>query len=150
MNTIYKLLLTVSLAISAMSASAQGTVGELLDGGAKKMTKEQLVAYVGTTKLTGPNRTNDVLMDVSMKPDGSFSGNVNNPNRGITSGAGGKWAVDDAGKTCITGRLFAWNLAFNECFFSYKLGEVMFRTLADSEDRATAVGKGLEPVKVDR
>ncbi|MES2280365.1 MAG: hypothetical protein V4542_03050 [Pseudomonadota bacterium] len=149
MNKFSKSLLAASLAISAMSANAQGTVGELLDGGAKKMTKDQLVAYIGGTKLKGPNRTNEILMDIDLKADGSFSGNVNNPQRRIASDTSGKWDVDDAGKTCMNGRLIAWNMAFNTCFFSYRLGDVTYRTLNDSEDRATTVGKGLDPTKAN-
>lgn len=149
MNTMSKVFLTASLAISAMSASAQSTVGELLDGGAKKMTKEQLVAYIAGTKLTGPSRSGEVMLNIDLKADGSFSGNVNNPQRGISSGTAGKWTVDEAGKTCTDGRLFAWNMGFKECFFSYRLGEVMYRTLAESEDRPTTVVKGLEPAKAN-
>ena len=149
MNTIYKLLLTVSLAISAMSASAQGTVGELLDGGGKKMTKEQATAYLAGSKLAGPSRSGEVLMNLDLKTDGSFSGNVNQPVRGIASGTSGKWVVDDGGKTCAEGRLFAWNMNFKECFFSYQLGDVVYRTLSDSEDRSSAVRKALEQVKAN-
>lgn len=149
MNILFKTLVATSLTIFVNAASAQSTVGELLDGGAKKMTKEQLVASIAGTKLTGPNRSGEVVLNIDLKADGSFSGNVINPQRGISSGTFGKWSVDEAGKTCTDGRLSAWNMALKECFFSYKLGDIMYRTLADSEDRSTAIGKGLEPVKVN-
>lgn len=149
MNTFFKTFAATAFAVFTITAYAQSTVGELIDGGAKKMTKEQLVTYIAGTKLTGPNRSGEIVMNIDLKADGSFSGSVNNPQRGISTGTFGKWAVDESGKTCTDGRLSAWNMSFKEYFFSYRLGEVMYRTMADSEDRATTVGKGLEPVKTN-
>ena len=126
---------------------AQGTVGELLDGGAKKMTKEEAVVYLAGFKLAGPSRSGEIVMNLDLKADGSFSGNVNHPGRGLATGTSGKWVVDGTGKTCAEGRLFAWNLNFKECFFSYQLGNVVYRTLSDSEDRTAEVRKALEQIK---
>lgn len=149
MNKFSRSFLTASLAISAMSANAQVTVGELLDGGAKKMTREQATAYLSGSKLAGPSRSGEVLMSLDLKADGSFSGNVNQPVRGIASTTSGKWVVDDGGKTCAEGRLFAWNMNFKECFISYQLGDVVYRTVSDSEDRSSPVRKALEQVKAN-
>lgn len=147
MNTSFKNVLVAFITTIAVSASAQNTVGELLDGGAKKMTKEEATAYLAGFKLAGPTRSGEVLMNLDLKADGSFSGNVNQPVRAISSGTSGKWAVDGAGKTCAEGRLFAWNMNFKECFFTYQLGDVVYRTLSDSDDRPTAVRRALDQVK---
>lgn len=147
MNTISKALLAAVLASAAIAASAQSTVGELLDGGARKMNKEQVTAYLSGSTLAGPSSSGEVIMNLDLKAGGSFSGNVSHPVRGLTTGTSGKWAVDETGKTCAEGRLFAWSMNFKECFISYQLGEVVYRTLRDSEDRASAVRKALEQVK---
>ena len=149
MNTFFNTLVATSLTSFVMAASAQSTVGELLDGGAKKMTKEQVTAYLAGYKLAGPTRSGEVLMNLDLKADGSFSGNVVQPVRAISSGTSGKWAVDDNGKTCAEGRLFAWNMNFKECFFSFQLGDVVYRTLSGSEDRLSAVRKALEQTKTN-
>lgn len=147
MNTMSNAFLAASLAISAMSANAQSTVGELLDGGARKMTREQATAYLAGSKLAGPTRSGEVVMSLDLKADGSFSGSVHQTVRNLASGTSGKWVVDDSGKTCAEGRLFAWNMNFKECFISYLLEGVVYRTMSDSEDRASAVRKALEQVK---
>lgn len=149
MNTFLKIFVATAFAASAMTTYAQSTVGELLDGGAKKMTKEEATAYLAGFKLVGPTRSGEVLMNLDLKADGSFSGNVVQPVRAISSGTSGKWVVDGAGKTCAEGRLFAWNMNFKECFFAYQLGDVVYRTLSDSDDRYTTVRKALEQVKTN-
>ena len=149
MNTLLKIFAAIAFAASAMTTYAQSTVAELLDGGAKRLTKEEATAYLAGFKLAGPTRSGEVLMNLDLKADGSFSGNVVQPVRAISNGTSGKWVVDGAGKTCAEGRLFAWNMNFKECFFSYQLGGVVYRTVSDSEDRTAAVRKALEQVKAN-
>ena len=141
MSARYKMLLAVSLTAAFTYAHAQSTLGELLDAGAKKLTKEQIVSAMAGTKITGPTSSGRAEMNIDLNTDGTLSGYLTSLQGGSTSGTIGKWTVDTNGKACIDERLTAWNMNHQECWFSYVLGEEYFRTVTDSEDRDTKVVK---------
>ncbi|MES2412662.1 MAG: hypothetical protein V4614_02590 [Pseudomonadota bacterium] len=129
-------------AMALMSAYAQGTVGEVLDAGGAKLQKAQVVAYVSDSKATGLSASGQTEVNIDFKADGTFSGSVMSVARNVKSSTSGRWVVDENGKTCTEGRLFDWNMSTKECFYSYSIGTVIYRTAADSEDRNTKVIKG--------
>lgn len=130
-----------SLLISAVftSAHSQSTLGELLDSGGKKMTKEQLAGPLGGTKFNGGLASGRATLNIELKTDGTISGSI--AAQGRTTGTTGQWAVDDAGKTCLDIRMTSWNLSDRGCVFYYSLGEATYRTLNESEDRSTQLVK---------
>lgn len=147
MSATIKMLLALPLSVTITYAQAQNTVGELLDAGAKKITKDQMVAGIAGTKVTGVTSSGRAEMNIDLHADGTLSGSVTSRQGGGTSGTVGKWSVDEAGKTCIDENLIAWNLRHQECFFSFRLGEQSYRTTSDSEDRDTRVVKSQVIVK---
>jgi hypothetical protein len=140
-----KLLLAISLSTVVTYAQAQNTVGELLDAGAKKSTKDEMVAAVAGAKITGPTSSGKADTNIDFKADGTFSGYVTSRQAGGTSGSVGKWTVD--AKMCVDEYLSAWNMHHKECWFTYRVGEQSYRTLSDSEDRNTKVLKSQNIVK---
>lgn len=139
MFTTARLVGFLSMAAVFTSAHAQSTLGELLDSGGKKMTKEQLVGSLGGTKYGGGLASGRAILNIELKTDGTIAGSV--AAQGRPSGTTGQWAVDDAGKTCIDVRMTSWNLSDRGCVFFYSLGETTYRTLNESEDRSTQLVK---------
>src|SRR5471030_1071823 len=111
MSAHIKMLVAVSLSVMVSYAQAQNTVGELLDAGATKATKDQMVAAVAGTKITGPTSSGKADINIDFKADGTFSGYVTSRQAGVgTSGSVGKWTVDANGKLCMDEYLSAWNM----------------------------------------
>ena len=59
--------------MASTSALAQNSLGELLDGGAKKLTKEALQSALSGAQVSGKSVTG-ASTEYSYKADGSFSG----------------------------------------------------------------------------
>jgi hypothetical protein len=82
-------------------AVAQNTLGELIDAGGKKLSKEQVVTALSGAQVAGPT-TGGGQREVVFKADGSYSGNVETTaKQGF--GVVGTWTVDDGGKLCTEG-----------------------------------------------
>lgn len=147
MSAHIKILWAVSLSAVFTYAQAQTTLGELLDAGATKITKDQMVAALGGAKITGATSSGKADMNIDFKADGTFSGYVTSRGAGGTSGSVGKWTVDANGKTCIDEYLSAWNMHHKECWFSYRIAEQSYQTISDSENPDTKVIKSQVVVK---
>lgn len=140
-------LLTIAFVLSFSGAVlAQDTVGELLDAGATKASKQNLVSALAGSKVTGITSSGRAEMNIDLKPDGTLSGNLVAKSNGSVSGTIGKWWVDDDGKACVDERLIAWNMDHKECWYTYVLGTQTFRTISDTEDRGGKVRK-TEPLR---
>lgn len=142
-----KTLPAVSLSLAISVVHAQNTVGELLDAGGVKITKDQQIALVSGTNVSGLSASGRAEMNVDFKADGTFSGVLTAKGPGGTSPTIGKWSVDDNGKMCTDERMTAWNMQHKACFYSYRLGEANYRTTSDSEDRGTKILKSTAVVK---
>ena len=77
-------------------ATAQSTLGELLDAGAKKLSAQEFKSEVVGSTLTGPSRTGGQV-NLEYKPDGLVSGNVQSPQGAIS-------AVSGPGRSMTTAR----------------------------------------------
>ena len=105
MNQIKQLTLILCLVVPSLTVHAQGSmkVGELLDKGAKKASKEELMKLLPGTTVGGvvprfPNRA----ASMAYKADGTASGDswdVIGGGRGL--GVFGTWKVNESGSLCI-------------------------------------------------
>lgn len=136
-----KALVAVASFAMVTCVQAQSTIGELLDAGAVKLSREQVVAGLSGTKIVGITSTGRAEMNIDLNADGTLSGVVTSLRNASTSGSVGKWTVDENGRTCIDETLTAWSMRHQECFFSYRLGDQSYRTVSDSEERGTVVVK---------
>ena len=69
-------LLAVTVVVAGLASAnalAQANLGELLDMGAKKLSKEELVALLSGANMSGETRDGAVY-DVTYKPNGTYSG----------------------------------------------------------------------------
>jgi Obg family GTPase CgtA-like protein len=70
-------------------------MGEVLDAGGKKLTKEQILAAIVGANISGPTQSGGI-MQVDYKSDGTFTGSQQAAS-GKDRGRFGTWAVDDSG-----------------------------------------------------
>jgi hypothetical protein len=126
------LLISAIALACAGSAYAQSTLGEILDGGAKKITKEEWMAMlpVKTTDFW-PGSVGET--ELTYKPDGSIFGNAYHYASGSSSPATGTWTVDDSGKVCIAQRNTGSGFqSWEECSIRYQLGDKYFRIVTSA------------------
>ena len=83
---------------SSTTALAQTTLGEVLDAGGKKLTKEEILAAVAGANISGPTQGGGT-MQADYKSDGTFSGSQQTT-AGKGRGRFGTWTVDDSGLYC--------------------------------------------------
>jgi len=124
--------------MASTSALAQNSLGELLDGGAKKLTKEAVQSALSGAQVSGKSVTG-ASTEYSYKADGSFSGNLQN-SEGWKSGAVGTWKVDDGGKLCSEWTLTVNSKRFQGCGFIYAKANDYYYVESDS-DRAAPIYK---------
>ena len=60
--------------LTSTGALAQTTVGELLDLGGKKLSKEEVVTALSGVELSGPTKKGGIF-HIDYRADGSYSGN---------------------------------------------------------------------------
>ena len=136
------LLVSGLVALCTGAANAQSTLGEILDQGAKKITKEEWVAMLPvTTSGVWPSGTGEAAL--TFKPDGTISGNARHYPSGSTSSAYGTWTVDDTGKVCIDERFSSWPNTHQECSIRYRLGDQHFRIVSDPDRSAKVIKTSL-------
>jgi hypothetical protein len=88
----------ILMGLSTTSALAQKSLGDLLDGGAKKLSKEAVQSAISGAQVSGTSTTG-AATDYNYKPDGNFSGNLRTSD-GWTTGTVGTWSVDDRQVVC--------------------------------------------------
>jgi len=134
-----KCFLAFAAAIST-SAVAQTTVGEVLDAGGKKLTKEEVVTLVAGANVSGPT-TGGGQFQSDYKADGTLTGTMQTTN--MKGGARfGKWTVEDTGMLCteITTTIVKSSGAREDktCAYWFRLSDKYFVAL-DSDARETHV-----------
>ena len=123
--------------LSNATAVAQNSVGEVLDAGGKKLTKDEFVAAIVGSNITGPTQVGGQVQ-VNYKADGTFSGNVTSP-QGKNGGRYGTWTIDDSGKLCTDATTSVYGTRQDQgCAFLFKLGDQYFVAI-DSDDRGARV-----------
>jgi len=124
--------------LGSTSALAQNSLGDLLDGGAKKLSKEAVQSAISGAQVSGTSTTG-AATDYTYKPDGSFSGNLGN-SEGWTTGTVGTWKVDDSGRLCAEWTLVKNSKRFKGCGFLYAKADQYYYVESDS-DRSAKIYK---------
>lgn len=128
----------VLMGLITTSALAQNSLGDLLDGGAKKLSKEAVRSAISGAQISGTSTTG-AATDYHYKPDGSFSGNLRNSD-GWTTGTVGTWSVDDSGRLCAEWTLTKNSKRFKGCGFLYAKSDQYYYVESDS-DRGAPIYK---------
>jgi hypothetical protein len=108
-------------------------VGDLLDKGGKKLTKEDLATLVPGAMFKGTAPSSPTWnAEQIYKNDGSLSGTAYRKIGAGTTGLSGKWSLSDQGQLC-TDVTNGFGQRFQRCDFFYSLGNSFF--LAPTDDR---------------
>ena len=129
---------SILLGFASTAALAQSSLGDLLDGGAKKLSKDAVKSTFSGTRVSG-KAVSGADTEYDYKSDGYFSGNLKTSD-GWNSGAVGKWTVDESGKFCAEWTLTVNSKRFNGCGFLYAKGDELYYVESDS-DRAAKIYK---------
>ena len=113
---------------------AQKSLGDLLDGGAKKLSKEAVQSAMSGARVSGTSTTG-AATDYTYKPDGNFSGNLRTSD-GWTTGTVGTWSVDDSGRLCAEWTLAKNSKRFKGCGFLYANADQYYYVESDSDKAA--------------
>lgn len=116
------------------SALAQNSLGDLLDGGAKKLSKEAVQSAISGAQVSGTSTTG-AATDYHYTADGKFSGNLRTSD-GWTTGTVGTWSVDESGRLCSEWVLTKNSKRFTGCGFLYAKADQYYYVESDSDKAA--------------
>ena len=128
----------ILLGLTTTAALAQNSLGDLLDGGAKKLPKEAVQSALASANVSGKSVTG-ADTEYQYKADGSFSGNLQN-SEGWRTGVVGTWSVDDGGKLCGEWTLTKNSKKFKGCGFLYAKPDQYYYSESES-DRSAPIYK---------
>jgi hypothetical protein len=130
----------VFIGLTSASALAQNNLGELLDMGGKKLSKQEAVAALSGANSSGETPGGAVVQS-DYKEDGTYAGSFTSPQNKRNGSTYGKWTVDDTGKVCIDGTLRLYEVQPQKgCVFYFKNGDQYYISTSDS-DRGVLVSK---------
>jgi len=124
----------ILIGLTSTAALAQNSLGELLDAGAKKLSKEAVQSALSGAHVSGKS-TSGAATEYFYKADGYFSGNLQN-SEGWKSGAVGTWSVDNSGKLCSEWTLTVNSKKLKGCGFIYAKADEYYYTESDSDRTA--------------
>src|SRR5215467_16341356 len=135
-----KALLGLVLFLLAPFAAAQNNLGELLDGGAKKVSPEEFREEVVQRMIVGPSPFGarwELMYATSGVIQGraDATGGGGNPNMPIRPTIDGVWTIDDRGRVCESIKVGSM-LPFR-CQYWFKFKDDYF--IADSDDRSAKI-----------
>ena len=136
--------IAAEIILSMGTAHAQSNLGELLDQGGSKVTKDQWVALLPAT-VSGITTSGKAEFKLTFKPDGTFSGTSASLQGYGSSGNYGTWKMDSNGEQCFDENFPGWNLKLNTCGFLYKLGNQYFRSNSDSDKTSPIFKRAINP-----
>ncbi|MBG9390096.1 hypothetical protein I5803_18855 [Caenimonas sp. DR4.4] len=116
-------------------AHAQSSLGQLLDGGAVKLSPAEVHA-LGDVRFV--RKTADADAYMAMRADGTVVGVVHNKQGHGSSEAIGTWQVDAAGRRCANVELPAFRMQMTQCGFTYRLGGDIYFSASDSDRHVVA------------
>jgi hypothetical protein len=115
-------------------ALAQNSLGDLVGGGAKKLSKDAVKSALSGAHVSG-KAVSGADTEYDYKADGYFSGNLKDAT-GWSSGAVGNWTVDESGKLCSEWTLTVNSKRFSGCGFLYAKGDELYYVESDSDKSA--------------
>lgn len=122
--------------LGSSGALAQDKLGELLDSGGRKLSKEEVTATIGGSNFSGPTKEGGQFL-ANYKADGSLAGFGTNP-QGRSGPLNGTWSVDDSGKLCAS--FSVGGRRSTDCAFVYK-GAVDYYVCDSDSDKSAPVLK---------
>jgi hypothetical protein len=125
-------------------ALAQSNLGELLDMGGKKLSKEESVTALSGATLSGETRDGAVFQS-DYKADGSYSGSFVSAQNKRTGTTYGKWTVDDNSKVCVDGTIRLYETQPQKgCQFYFKNGDQYYISPSDSDRSAYVLKRAIK------
>jgi hypothetical protein len=121
--------------LSCGVAQAQSNLGQLLDGGALKLSSAE-VQSLGDIRLV--RKADDADAYMTLRADGSVVGMVHNKQGHGSSEAMGTWRVDANGRRCADVELPAFRMQMQQCGYTFRLGRDIYFAPSDT-DRSVAV-----------
>jgi hypothetical protein len=141
MKTLILGALLASLGIGA--AVAQGTLGGLLDAGAEKMSKQEVLDTVIGAMISGPTPSGGNV-EITYKADGTYSGSYQGwagaRGAGKEGGIFGKWTLQENGKLCEEGRGGA-DKEIARCMYFYRIGDQLYEINGPALNRSAVALK---------
>jgi hypothetical protein len=132
--------------VFAGQAYPQSNLGELLDKGATKVTKETWKSML-PVKFGGIDFTGRVDFEFTFTDDGKFNGRAYLTRGNGSSGSYGTWTMEESGKQCIDETLPNWSMTWQECWCVYALDGKYYSTQNDSDRSAKALARTLISTK---
>ena len=130
----------IVVGLVSVPALAQNTVGDLLAGGGKQLTKDEVLAALRGTSVSGPTPTGGETL-TEWKENGSVSGYLTGPT-GTRGSVNGTWRVDDGGNVCRDIELrFRETRQIKDCFPVYRIGDQIYFPAAVPADASTGLLK---------
>jgi len=130
------LLLSSAFALHCGIASAQNSLGEILDQGAKKLSPEELKALFSGATVSG-TLASGARFSTKYAPDGTHAGILETAN--FQTGMQGTWKIDGSGKLCTDTRFNSpYVPPASNCNFWFKAADRYFFSASDS-DRGSRV-----------
>ena len=134
--------IVLSLLTGTVFAQQPATVGDVLDKGGKKLTKEELSALLTGAVVSGTQAGTGAIYRNTLNPDGSVSGSAVRSD-GQSVGVFGKWTVNDQGQQC-------WDLStgpgskFGTCAFYFLLDNVYYTSTSGDERTAALLVRDIK------
>jgi hypothetical protein len=144
------LLLMLVLFVCGPFAIAQSNLGELLDAGGKKMSREEFTDQLVQRMIVGPTATGANL-EVMYTAGGVVVGVGRAPRYVMPARISGEWTFDDSSRVCSSMSMGASDLTFTgvvlppRCQFWFKLGDKYFLADSDSDRSAKVLSRMLKP-----
>jgi hypothetical protein len=133
----YRILLIGGIVFAGLNSTtvlAQNTVGELLDAGGKKLSKDEVVAAIVGGNSSGPTRTGGQAQ-LNYKADGTFAGTIQS-SQGKNGGMFGTWTVDDSGQACVEYTITIFGSQQGKsCAFFFRQADQYY--VGDTDDRGS-------------
>jgi hypothetical protein len=130
----------ILVGLVSVPALAQNTVGDLLAGGGKQLTKDEVLAALRGASVSGLTPQGGETV-TEWKENGSISGYLTNTT-GTRGSLNGTWRVDDGGIVCRDFELrFRETRQIKDCFPVYRMGDQIYFPAAAPADASTGLLK---------
>ena len=130
-QAIFKMHEAVAAALAKPGGGAPTNVGELLDQGGKRLTKQQITKlFAGATVSGSAMGARDQIFTMHYLADGTANGEGRAP--GGSTKIAGTWSANDHDQYCQDLRTAA-GAAINGCFYYFTLADRLFAAPSDSK-----------------
>lgn len=147
-----KMLPGIALAFVSSMVGAQATLGELLDGGAKRLSVEQFKREVVQRTIVGSSNTG-ALFELMYVANGSIAGRGGNPldtspyRQNVP--VSGEWTIDETDRICtamtISPSQGGVTTLPRRCQYWFKLADAYYISDSDSDRQAKVLRRSLKP-----